>query len=66
MCPAASAPEDVLPVRRSIATGRPVIDVDRQKAPLAVMTISERKLLVAMHDVAGIIDVQPQRRGRRG
>jgi hypothetical protein len=33
------------------------VDVDRQEAALAVMIIPKRQLLVAMYDVAGVIDI---------
>ncbi len=47
---------------RDRTAGRSVVDVDRQKAALAVMAIPKRELLIAVHDIAGIIDVQRHRR----
>ena len=41
-----------------------LIDVDRQKAALVVMGVEQRELLVAVHRVAGIVDVERDR-GRR-
>ena len=46
------------------SAGCRVVDVDRQKAALAVMPVPERQLLVAVHDIAGVIDVQRHRLGR--
>ena len=38
-----------------------IVDVDRQKAALVVMGVKQRKLLVAVDDVAGIVDVECHR-----
>src|SRR5438270_13508019 len=46
--------------------GRRVIDVDRQKAALSVMRIEERKLLMAMDDSDGVVNVERPRRWRGG
>ena len=46
--------------------GRRVIDVDRQKAALIVMRIEERKLLMAVDDIHGVVNVERQRRWRDG
>ena len=35
-----------------------VIDMDRQEAPLVVVRIEQRQLLVAVHHIDGIVDVQ--------
>lgn len=43
---------------------RPFIDVDRQKAALIVMRVEQRQLLMAMHRVAGVVDVENDRLGR--
>ena len=67
--PATSAPDGVLPVRNSIATGRPVavvIDMDRQEAAFAMMAVPERQLLHAVNDVDGIVDVERNGARRRG
>ena len=37
---------------------RRIIDVDRQKAPFVVMGVEQRKLLIAMRHVAGVVDVE--------
>src|SRR6201990_2174686 len=44
--------------------GRGVIDVDGQEAALIVMRVEHRQLLMAMHDIEGIVDVQRYRGGR--
>ena len=46
--------------------GRRVIDVDRQKAALIVMPIEERKLLMAMDDIDGVVNVERHRCWRGG
>src|ERR1017187_7583012 len=46
------------------ATGRRVVDVDRQKAALVIVGIEERQLLVAVNHVERIVDVENDRRGR--
>jgi len=43
-----------------------IVNVDRQETALAVMAIPERQLLVAVNDIAGIIDIQRHRLGRLG
>jgi hypothetical protein len=35
-----------------------VVDVDRQEAALVIMSVEQRELLVAVDDIAGIIDVE--------
>ena len=67
--PRTSRPEGVLPGRRIIATGTAgggVVDVDRQKAALVVVGVEQRQLLLAVHHVAGVVDVQGDRGGRCG
>ena len=46
------------------ATGRRVVDVDRQKAALVVVGIEQRQLLVAVNHVEGVVDVEDDRLGR--
>jgi hypothetical protein len=48
------------------AGGGGVVDMDRQKAALVVMGVEERKLLVAMDDIEGVVDVERDRRRRGG
>ena len=43
------------------AGGGGVIDVDRQKAPRVVMRVEQRELLMPVHDIDGVIDVQRDR-----
>jgi hypothetical protein len=43
-----------------------VIDVDRQEAAGVVVGVEQRQLLVAVHWVAGIVDVERDGRGRGG
>jgi hypothetical protein len=43
--------------RRTTATGR-VVDVDRQEAVFVIMSVKQRELLMAVDDIAGIIDVE--------
>ena len=38
-----------------------VIDMDRQKAALVIMGVEQRQLLVAVHDIAGVVDIQNDR-----
>ena len=47
------------------AACRAVIDMDGEKAALVVMGVEQRQLLMAVHHVAGVVDVQhhPIRRG---
>ena len=35
-----------------------VIDVDRQKAALVVVGVEERELLMPVHDIAGVVDIE--------
>ena len=35
-----------------------VIDMDRQKAALVIMGVEQRQLLVAVHDIAGVVDIE--------
>ena len=35
-----------------------VVDVDRQEAPLIVISVEQRELLAAMNDVTGIVDIE--------
>ena len=43
---------------------RRVIDMDRQKTALVVMGIKERQLLVTVHDINRVIEVERHRDGR--
>ena len=43
---------------------RRLIDVDRQKAALVVMGVEQRELLMAMHRIERVVDVERDR-GRR-
>ncbi|SDT15091.1 hypothetical protein SAMN04515621_3024 [Erythrobacter sp. HL-111] len=43
-----------------------VVDMDRQEAALPMMSVPEGELLIAVHDVAGVIDIQRHRRRRSG
>ena len=38
-----------------------VVDVDGKKAPLIIMRIEQRQLLVAMHRVGGVVDIKRDR-----
>jgi len=40
-----------------------VVDVDRQKAALVVMGVEQRELLMSMHDIAGVVDIEHDERG---
>jgi hypothetical protein len=40
--------------------------MDRQKAPFAMVAVPEAQLLHAMSDIAGVIDIERDRRRRRG
>jgi hypothetical protein len=51
--------------RHRPATGG-VVDVDRQEAALAMVPVPERELLIAVDDIAGVIDIQRHRRRRSG
>lgn len=49
------------------AIGRGLVDMDRQEVAAVVMPVPlERKLLIAVHDIAGIFDIQRHRRRRPG
>ena len=41
--------------------GLGVIDMDRQKAPLVVMRVEQRQLLMAVHGIGGVIDIEHDR-----
>jgi len=45
--------------------GGGIVDVDRQEAVVAVMGVEQRQLLVAVDDVAGVVDVKRDAFGRR-
>ena len=47
-------------------TGGGVVDVDRQKAALVEVGVEERQLLMAMHDVDRVVDVEHDRLGGGG
>ena len=49
-----------------MATGRRVVDVDRQEAALVVVGVEQRELLMAMNDVERVVDVERHAFGRRG
>ena len=38
--------------------GGGLVDVDRQEAAFVVMRVEQRKLLMAVHDIDGVVDVQ--------
>ena len=38
-----------------------VVDVDRQEAAFVIMSVEQRELLVAVDDIAGIVDVERDR-----
>ena len=40
-----------------------VVDMDRQEAALVVMGVEQRELLMAVHDIAGVVDVERDGRG---
>ena len=40
-----------------------VVDMDRQEAALVVMGVEERELLMPVHDIAGVVDVENDSRG---
>ena len=50
---------------RHRARGGSVVDMDRQEAPFIVVSVEQRELLMAVHDVDGVVDVQRDRGGRR-
>jgi hypothetical protein len=43
---------------RHRARGRGVVDVDGQEAALVIVRVEQGKLLVAVHDIAGVVDVE--------
>ena len=47
---------------RHRAAGGGVVDMDRQKAALVVMGVEQRQLLMAVHDIDGVVDVERDRR----
>src|SRR6185437_7010562 len=38
--------------------GGGLVDVDRQEAAFVIMRVEQRKLLMAVHDIDGVVDVQ--------
>jgi hypothetical protein len=48
------------------SAGGAVVNMDRQKAALVVMGVEQGELLMSMHDVTGVIDVQHYAIGRGG
>ena len=40
-----------------------VVDMDRQEAALVVMGVEERELLMPVYDIAGVVDIENDRRG---
>src|SRR5277367_631372 len=40
-----------------------VVDMDRQKTALVVMSVEQRELLMAVRDIAGVVDVENDARG---
>ncbi len=42
-----------------------VVDMDRQEAALVIMGVEERELLMPVHDIAGVVDIENDRRGLR-
>jgi hypothetical protein len=62
-----SLPSGVFPGRRMVKhamAGVSVIDMDRQKAPFIIMGMEQRQLLMAVHGIGGIVDVERDRLGR--
>ncbi len=43
---------------------RPFVDMDRQKAAFVIMGVEQRQLLIAMHRIDGVVDVESDRFGR--
>ena len=73
----ANAPDEAAQMRAHLDAGRRlagsqndrdgtaafgVVDMNRQEAALVVVRIEQRQLLMAVHDVAGIVDIQNDRR----
>src|SRR4051794_15300099 len=40
-----------------------VVDMDRQEAAFVIMGVEQRQLLMTVHDVAGVVDIENDRRG---
>ena len=56
-----STPDGVLPGRRidrNRSTRRRIIDMDRQEAALIIVGVPLRQLLVAVHNIDRVVDVQ--------
>ena len=51
---------------RHRSAGYRVINMDRQEAALPMMSVPEGELLIAMHDVAGVVDIQRHRHRSSG
>ena len=51
---------------RHRAAGGGVVDVDRQEAARVVVGVEQRELLMPVHDIAGVVDVQSDGRRRDG
>ena len=49
---------------RNRSTRRRIVDMDRQEAALIIMGVPLRQLLVAVHNVDRVVDVQDHRPGR--
>src|SRR5271165_6886799 len=49
-----AAPQD----NRDRAASLGVIDMDRQKTAFVVMRVEQRQLLMLMHDIASVVDVE--------
>ena len=47
-------------------TALDMVDVDGQEAASVVVGVEQRELLVAVHRIAGVVDVERDRRGRAG
>jgi hypothetical protein len=43
---------------------RSIVDVDRQEAPRVVMRVEQRELLMPMHPIERVVDVERDRLGR--
>ena len=42
-----------------------VVDMDRQKAALVIVGVEQRELLMAVHDIASVVDVERDARPAR-
>ena len=51
---------------RDGTAGGGVVDVDRQKAALSVMSVEQRQLLLAVHHITGVVDVESNGGWRHG